>query len=134
MIMLSPTKKWRQSNENMLNVGDVVLIREHDAKRNTWKMARVLEIYKNPRGDVTSAKLKVPNGRPIHRSVRNLCLLEADMTVKGPPSGEERHHKVLSELDNEIQDTVVTPPNNADEVETPSGVRRSRRIREREAT
>ena len=134
MIMLSPTKKWRQSDENMLNVGDVVLIREHDAKRNTWKMARVLEIYKNARGDVTSAKLKVPNGRPIHRSVRNLCLLEADMTVKGPPSGEERHHEVLSELDNKIQDTVVTPTNNADEVKTPSGVRRSRKIREREAT
>ena len=99
LLQLSPLRKWKRSDEDLLNIGDVVVIREHDAPRNTWKIARILELYKNQRGYVTSVKLKTPHGRPIHRSVRNVALLEKDQTIKGPSSNvATQHHQVVHEM------------------------------------
>jgi len=112
MMMLSPLKKWRKSDEQSLGVGDVVLIMESEAPRNTWKMARVLETYMNTQGQVTSAKLKTPRGRPIHRSVRQLALLEANMAVRGPPvENRAEHADVVLERDEEGAVEAIEPEN-----------------------
>ena len=89
---LSPTRKWRKKDEHELNVGDVVLLRDPDMPRNSWKLARVSETYQNERGETTSAKIRLPSGRPLVRNIRHLALLEADMTVKGPATDDKNDH------------------------------------------
>ena len=114
---LSPTKKWRQKDERALNVGDVVLLRDPDCIKNSWRIARIMETYHNEKGDVTSAKIKLPGGRPLVRHLRHLAVLEADMTVTGPPTENKDDHGVV------IYDDVDVEP------EPDLGPRRSRRTR-----
>ena len=126
MIMLSPLKKWKKSSDAMLHVGDMVLVRDHDAPRNTWKIARVIELFNNERGEATSAKVKTPNGRPIHRSLRNLALLESEMQIKGPAAhSKEQHREVLKD------DTCVANDHDGNNVNVMPSVRRSKRLLEK---
>ena len=99
------------------------LIKDHDAPKNTWRMARVLEVNCNARGQATSVKLQTPKGRPIHRSLRNIALLESDMTVKGPKSDDRRdHHVVMFESEGDKSTSA------AQKTEMSSGPRRSKRL------
>ena len=92
LMELSPLKKWRQRDERPVRVGDVVLLFDQDSARNAWRLARVLETYQNEQGVTTSAKVKMPSGRPIHRSLRQLAILEEDMAVRGPMTPERENH------------------------------------------
>lgn len=120
LLGLSALKKWRKQGEEMIKVGDVVLIIEQDMPKNSWKIARVLEVNTNEKGQVRSAKLKVPNGKPIHRSIRQLALLESDMTVKGPREGE------LSNQAEEAADDMEVEP--TQEEEAPARLKRKRKL------
>ena len=66
--------KWLDRKEN-LSVGDLVLIAE-ETPRNSWPLARVLEVYPGDDGLVRSVKVKT-RSTTLVRPVTKLCLLEA---------------------------------------------------------
>ena len=67
-----------------------------------------------------SAKLKVPNGKPIHRSIRQLALLESDMTVKGPQEEEPSNRAEDAAVDMEVEPTQSE--------EAPARLKRKRKL------
>ncbi|XP_058792183.1 uncharacterized protein LOC131664808 [Phymastichus coffea] len=72
---LLPTKKWHR-NSPPLQVGDVVMIIDHQAPRNTWKIGKITEVYINKTdGVVRSAKIRAGKGfldRPVHKLIKLL--------------------------------------------------------------
>jgi hypothetical protein len=68
-------QKWTRTERNV-KVGDVVIIIDENAPRNTWLLGRVVETFASSDGLVRSAKVVTKSSelvRPIHK----LCLLEA---------------------------------------------------------
>jgi hypothetical protein len=67
---LQQRDKWNTVNRN-LRVGDIVLIKQ-ETPRNEWPLARVLEVNKDQKGLVRSAKVKTQTStlqRPISKLV-----------------------------------------------------------------
>lgn len=83
---LQPRQKWMSPRKN-LQVDDVVIIKDDNLPRNSWKIARVDETYPDDDGLVRKVRLKVAdrnlddNGRPtgpvtnLYRPVQKLVLL-----------------------------------------------------------
>ena len=93
LLSLSPLKKWGKSDEKQIKVGDTVLLRESETERNTWKIAKIVELHQNSARQVTSCDILLAGKkRPVNRSVRHLALLESCMSVKGPPSTNKKDH------------------------------------------
>ena len=92
----------------------------------TWvasRISKILEVHCNANGQATSVKLQTPKGRPINRSMRNIALLESDMTVKGLKSDDRRdHHDVMVESEGDKSTSA------AKKTETSSGLRRSKQL------
>jgi Family of unknown function (DUF5641) len=68
-------QKWTRTERNV-KVGDVVIVIDENAPRNTWLLGRVVETFTGSDGLVRSAKVATKSSelvRPIHK----LCLLEA---------------------------------------------------------
>ena len=62
-----------------MSIGDVVLIREDNAKRSNWKMGKMVEQIVDKDGVVRGAKLRlITKGKPIivNRAVQKLYPLE----------------------------------------------------------
>ncbi|KAK3727737.1 hypothetical protein QZH41_005196 [Actinostola sp. cb2023] len=57
---LQQRPKWTRPRRN-LQLGDVVIMKEQDTPRNTWKLARVIEAYEDEDGLVRKVKLAVGN-------------------------------------------------------------------------
>ena len=68
--------KWPKPTKNIA-VGDVVALTDENAPRNTWKLARVVDVYPSQDGLVRSVKLRVASkdsdptilDRPINKLV-----------------------------------------------------------------
>ena len=75
---LHERQKWLRPVKN-LKLGDIVLIVDNTAPRNTWNMGRIVEIHADRNGVVRVVKVKTKTNileRPIHK----LCvILEADI-------------------------------------------------------
>jgi transposase InsO family protein len=71
--MLQTRQKWLQPQRN-LAVGDIVLIADNTAPRNSWPMGRVEKINIGSKGLVRSATVKTKTTR-LDRPVSKLCLL-----------------------------------------------------------
>ncbi|XP_070541656.1 uncharacterized protein [Ptychodera flava] len=56
LLNLQAKKKWQDTKRN-LKVGDVVLLREDDAFRNQWKLARVIETLCDDDGLIRRVKI-----------------------------------------------------------------------------
>lgn len=73
-------KKW-QRIKPCLKLGDVVIIREKNLKRNMWPLGRVTEVKKSADGLIRSANIKIPplksgqSPRTVTRTVADLVLL-----------------------------------------------------------
>ncbi|XP_070570536.1 uncharacterized protein [Ptychodera flava] len=75
--LLQERQKWLEIRRN-LNVGDVVLIVDNTAPRNSWSMGRITEVMKDKKGLVRFAEVKTRT-TTLRRPVDKLCvLLEAD--------------------------------------------------------
>ncbi|XP_070578819.1 uncharacterized protein [Ptychodera flava] len=75
--LLQERQKWLEIRRN-LNVGDVVLIVDNTAPRNSWSMGRITEVMKDKKGLVRFAEVKT-RATTLRRPVDKLCvLLEAD--------------------------------------------------------
>ena len=75
--LLQARQKWTQPRRN-LTVGDVVLVMD-TTPRNSWALGRVLEVVKDKKGFVRSAKLKTKTSTLV-RPVTKLCLLVESST------------------------------------------------------
>jgi hypothetical protein len=68
-------QKWTRTERNV-KVGDIVIVIDENAPRNTWLLGRIVETFTGSDGLVRSAKVATKTSdfvRPIHK----LCLLEA---------------------------------------------------------
>jgi len=67
-------RKWNEPVRNV-EVGDVVILMEDNAPRNSWQLGRVTETFPGPDGLVRSVKLTT-RGTTLTRPIHKLCLLE----------------------------------------------------------
>ena len=58
----------------MINVGDIVLLRDEQTKRSFWKLCKVLELLPSKDGSVRAAKVQVRSsgGKKVLRRALNL--------------------------------------------------------------
>ena len=77
-----PTLQHRQNwlhPERNYEVGDVVLVADSHAPRNSWPMGRIERVHKGSQGHVRSAEIKTKS-TSLTRPITKLCLLlEHDM-------------------------------------------------------
>jgi len=73
--LLQSRSKW-QSEQVDLKPGDLVLMMDQTTPRNTWPLARVLEVRHGDDGHVRSAEIKTAKSTYV-RPIQKLCLLEA---------------------------------------------------------
>ena len=67
--------KWNQPQRN-LRVNDLVLIADDNVPRNTWPMARVVDVYPGADGLVRTVDVRAKNS-VYRRPAAKICLLEA---------------------------------------------------------
>ena len=60
--LLQERKKWLDKKRNFQN-GDIVLLQDGDLIRNKWPMVKIVETFKDDRGDVRSVCLKVSQSK-----------------------------------------------------------------------
>lgn len=78
--LLQKRQKWLQPKRNF-QVGDVVLIVDQNAPRNSWRMGRIVDVFPDKVGLVRSVKVKTMTAI-LERPVTKLCLLlEADIEI-----------------------------------------------------
>ena len=71
--ILQGRSKWLEERRNFA-VGDIVLIVE-ETPRNSWPLARILEVFPGDDGKVRSVKIKTQT-TVLVRPITKLCLLE----------------------------------------------------------
>jgi Family of unknown function (DUF5641) len=93
---LDRSYKWRQSHRDS-QVGDVVLLKDETAAGNTYKLARVTEVFRDEKDgrvrkvsvaykNVTEKVFRVST-RPIHKIVLVVPAEDADLPALLPPAG-----------------------------------------------
>ena len=74
---LQPRQKWMSKRRN-LQVDDIVVVMDDNSPRNSWRIARVEEVYPDDDGLVRKVRIKIAdrnldrNGRPVGPPV-SLC-------------------------------------------------------------
>ena len=74
---LQPRQKWMAKRRN-LQVDDIVVVMDDNSPRNSWRIARVEEVYPDDDGLVRKVRIKIAdrnldgNGRPVGPPV-SLC-------------------------------------------------------------
>lgn len=71
LMNLKPSQKWYTQCRN-LNVDDLVLIRDDDAPRCKWKLAKIRETTSDEDGPVKKAKLNIDKKTPYKRDKTTL--------------------------------------------------------------
>lgn len=72
--LLQSRTKWEGPKRNV-RVGDIVIMQESHAHRDTWPLARIIETYPGDDGLVRSVMLRTVKGT-VKRPVTKLCLVE----------------------------------------------------------
>jgi hypothetical protein len=69
-------KTGRSAVKSTPKINEVVLVRNPDAPRGTWKLGRVMKLHPGSDGAVRSVELLLPNKQRLNRSVNFLYRLE----------------------------------------------------------
>ena len=74
---LQGRKKWNRPRRN-LQVDDVVIIKDSDTPRNYWRIARIVEAFKDEDGLVPKAKLAVGDSQLLNsgKRTKSMTILE----------------------------------------------------------
>ena len=72
--VLQERQKWTTSRRDLI-ADDVVLIKDENAPRGQWKLARVIKVYPDDDGHVRKVKLKQSEGQTLERPVQKLVLI-----------------------------------------------------------
>lgn len=75
--ILQVRQKWQQT-QRQLKVGDIVLEVRKEAPRNSWPMARVMEVIKSQDGIVRTVKIKVGDNLYTRPVAKCIYLFEAN--------------------------------------------------------
>ena len=83
-------KKWREPQRNF-SVGDVVILQD-ELHRNKWRLAKIIDVYKDKNGNVQSVQLHIGNSesntlvsRVLVRPISKMILLvETNKEVRSP--------------------------------------------------
>lgn len=70
---LQERQKWNQLNRNV-KIGDVVLIADSSAPRNSWMIGKIINVFPDKGGVVRSVELKTATST-IKRPITKLCML-----------------------------------------------------------
>ena len=89
---LTVRRKWRKDKAN-LKEGDVVMVKDKNAQRCDWKLARVKVPVTGGDGRVRRVVVTMIGGREkkrdSERAITDLILLPCEQTLSGPrPAGE----------------------------------------------
>ncbi|XP_071959796.1 uncharacterized protein [Antedon mediterranea] len=76
LATLMERQKWFKERRTV-DVGDIVIIAEN-SPRGQWRMARVLEVYKDARGLVRSVKLRTASAELVRPITKLVVILEAE--------------------------------------------------------
>ena len=81
---LQTRQKWTTTSTNV-KIGDIVLLREKNAKRNTWPLARIKNVKLSIDGKVRSADVEVARGygEKIKKLVYTRPVSEMVMLIEG---------------------------------------------------
>ncbi|GFT23069.1 integrase catalytic domain-containing protein [Trichonephila clavipes] len=71
---LQERHKWK-FNKNNVSVGTLVLIKDENLPSTKWSTGRITEIFPGTDGKVRVVNLRMPNGKILKRTIRNLCIL-----------------------------------------------------------
>lgn len=71
---LQQRQKWNDTRRNF-SVGDIVLVVDDSAPRNSWMLARVIETIPDKKGLVRQVRIKTKNNI-LERPITKLCLLQ----------------------------------------------------------
>jgi Family of unknown function (DUF5641) len=71
---LFPRSKWKSKNNEILAVGDIVILRE-ETKNHDWPLARIERVEKGADNLIRSVWLKMANGKTISRAIRYIIPL-----------------------------------------------------------
>ena len=69
---------YQKEGEDVINVGDIVIVFDKDTAKGKWKLARVRDLKKSADGRTRRVELDTPHSTIINRHVNDLALLEAD--------------------------------------------------------
>lgn len=95
LTQITKRQKWHQHRRN-LRVGDVVLIKDVNVKRNIWPLARVTDVHPSKDGFIRSVTVRTSDGSMLLRPVTCLVLLSpydsevAPATSSGECTGRNR--------------------------------------------
>ena len=70
------TRSKRNKSQRNLQQGDLILLKNEDAPRSHWPLARILKTFPGSDGRVRVTEVKTPNGILMHPAAK-LSLLEA---------------------------------------------------------
>ena len=79
---LTLPKKWLYNENLTLKPGDTVIVKPDTLEKNSWRLGRIANVDKTQAGVVKSVIVRMPNGQSLHRSTRNVALLEPDFTTR----------------------------------------------------
>lgn len=71
--MLQERQRWNRVQRNLV-AGDLVLLMDSTAPRNSWMMGRVLETFPDRKGFVRQIRIKTKTS-VLDRPVSKVCLL-----------------------------------------------------------
>ena len=58
---------YNQKNVNsIIKLGDIVFIHNHNAKRNVWKLGKVVRLFTSKDQNVRAATVKIYNQNPLY--------------------------------------------------------------------
>ena len=82
LLTLQKREKWTNERRNF-QVGDIVLVKDEDVRRNQWPLARVVEVSPSADGMVRSVKVKMSSkndktGSVLERPIAKLVLESED--------------------------------------------------------
>ena len=69
----------QKDGEDIINVGDIVIVFDKDTAKGKWKLARVRSLKKSADGRTRRLELDTPHNTVINRHINDVCITEQDV-------------------------------------------------------
>uniref|UniRef100_A0A1I7W9J3 DUF5641 domain-containing protein n=1 Tax=Heterorhabditis bacteriophora TaxID=37862 RepID=A0A1I7W9J3_HETBA len=123
LSLLREINKWEHKNPRSTTnlsprIGEIVLLKDDTLPRVHWKLAKICDLPHT--SSTRSAKIKLPGGKILNRSISFLSPLEISATYPevSSPTPSSRY----------TSESVQQPPPESDHDSSPMTLRRSKRI------
>ena len=99
---------YNQKNVNsIIKLGDIVFIHNHNAKRNVWKLGKVVRLFKSKDQNIRAATVKIYNQNPLYRYINRPVdkLYPFEVATNESVTQEELNNQLLNTQKHTISDT-----------------------------